>query len=111
MHEMAITRHVPAPPAPQMWSKRSHLAGGSLIKSPQMAVLGQLGRGMGAIAKAACARWLHVDAMRRTGRPVVVLDEAANCKSLDLSAYAGRPIDPLTFEHALSSSPRVTGEW
>jgi len=125
LHEMATTRHVPAT-VPPVWWQRPHLAGRALIKSPQMTVLGQLGRSMsygrpGRGAKAALARWLYVDAMRRTRRPVVVLDagrgfkvldEVAGCEPLDMSGSAGKAIDPLTVKHAFSSSPRVTtGEW
>jgi hypothetical protein len=128
LHEIVTTRPVPTP-EPQVPWQPPHLAGQALIQSPQMTVLGQLGRGKtygrpGSVAKAALARWLYVDAMRRTRRPVVVLDQSepyphafvldenAGGERLDLSAYADRVIDPLTFERALSTSPRVTtGEW
>jgi len=117
LHEMAIARPVAAPPATQGWWQRPHLAGQALIRNPQMVVLGQLGRGKSAaprplVGKSALARWLYFDALCLTGRPVVVLDEAAACKPLDLSAYADRVIDPLSFGHALSSaSGDAAGEW
>ncbi|MDP3972114.1 MAG: hypothetical protein Q8P61_04285, partial [Candidatus Nanopelagicales bacterium] len=94
-----------------------------LIEGPQMAVLGRLGRGKtrGPFGKAALARWLYVDTMLRTARPVIVLDapggvdvldELSGCERLDMSAYAGQVLDPLRFEHARSRAPRVTaGEW
>ena len=80
-----------------------------------MVVLGQLGRGKSTAptatlggSRSALARWLCFEAMRRSDRPVVVLDGtaqwAAQGEPLDLSAHAGRVIDPLTFGHALSSS-------
>jgi hypothetical protein len=102
-----------------VWWQRPHQVGQALIPSPQMVVLGQLGRGKSTApithlggSKSALARWLYVEAMRRSARPVVVLDEAAQCEPLDLSAHADRVIDPLTFGHAPSSSSGDTaGEW
>lgn len=117
LHEMAVTRPVPAPPASKRWWQRPHQAGQDLIQYPQMVVLGQLGRGKSASphplgGKSALARWLYFDALRLSGRRVVVLDEMATCKPLDLSAYADCEIGPLKFGPGdASSSSDTAGEW
>ncbi len=130
LHAMATLPPHPRPvpiPEPQVWWQCPHLAGRAVTQS-QMTVLGQLARGRtygrpDSVAKTALARWLDVEAMRRTRRPMVVLDQGdpdphalvldeAGGERLDLSAYADRVIDPPAFEHALSTSPRVTtGQW
>ena len=111
LHEMAVARPVPA----SAWWRHSRVAGGALIPSPQMTVLGRPGSGKGALTKR-----LAADAMRSW--PVVVidphdghevlLDELAGCEPLDVLKHVERVIDPLSFEHARSGPPRVTaGEW
>ncbi len=86
-----------------------------MIPNPQMAVLGRPGRGKGALAKrlvaGAMRSWPLVVIDPHNGYDVL-LDELAGCEPLDLSRHGDRAIAPLTFEHARSSSPRVTaGEW
>lgn len=111
LHEMAITRPVPAPPA---WWPARRRAGDEVIPNPQMRVLGRPGHGKGALAKR-----LVVDGFRNSARVVntrdgygVLLDEFVGCDPLDLARQVDRAIDPLTLDHARSSSPRVTaGEW
>ncbi len=92
LHEMVTTRRPVSNPEPQVRWQRPHLA-----------------------------RWLYVDAMRRTRRPGIVLDQSEpdryalldeNAGGERLSAYADSVLNPLTFEHVLSTSPRLTtGEW
>lgn len=86
-----------------------------MIANPQMAVLGRPGRGKGALAKrlvaGAMRSWPLVVIDPHDGYDVA-LDELAGCQPLDLSRHVDRAIDPLTFDHARSSSSRVTaGEW
>lgn len=112
LHEMAITRPVPAPPA--RWPA-SRVAGGGVIPNPQMAVLGRPGRSKGALAKrlvaGAIRSWPLVVIDPHDGDDVA-LDELAGCQPLDLSRHVDRAIDPPTCDHARASSPRVTaGEW
>jgi hypothetical protein len=110
LHEMAIS---PVRPAAPVWWQRPHQGGQALIPVPQMVVRERLGRAKSTApvphaggSRSALARWLCFEAMRRSDRPVVVLDGtaqwAAQGEPLDISARAGRVIDPLTFGEALS---------
>lgn len=86
-----------------------------MIPNPQMRVLGRPGRGKGALAKrlvvGAMRSWPLVVVDTRDGYGVL-LDELAGCDPLDLARRVDRAVDRLTFDHARSSSPRVTaGEW
>ena len=122
LHELATTR-VPTAPASQMWWQPPRLAGQALIQSPQMAMLGQLGRGQSAVcvskswlrqdgSKTALMRWLYMDALRFSGRPVVVLDEAAAVEPVDCSTGSDVTINPLALGSATSSSlHHGAGEW
>lgn len=112
LHEMAITRPVHTP---QAWWPASRGAGDGVIPNPQMRVLGRPGHGKGALAKRLVAgsmrSWPLVVIDPRDGYDVL-LDELAGCDPLDLARHVDRAIDPLSFDHARSSSPRVTaGEW
>ncbi|MEV5003889.1 hypothetical protein [Nocardioides sp. LML1-1-1.1] len=123
LHELATTRPVSTAPASQMWGQPPRLAGQALIQSPQMAMLGQLGRGQSAVcvskswlrqdgSKTALMRWLYMDALRFSGRPVVVLDEAAAVEPFDFSTVNDVTLDPLALGSATSSSPNDgTEKW
>lgn len=116
LHELATTRPVTTR-VRQGWWKPRRVAGEALICNPQAAVVGSLGRGKslgspGRGSRAALMRWLYLDALRFTGRPVVVLDEAACVEPIDLSSVTGVAIDPLAFGPLPSSSPTDRpGEW
>lgn len=124
LHELATTRPVSAAPASQMWWQPPRLAGQALISSPQTTVLspfGQQRKSAVSVSKSwlrqdgsrtALMRWLYMDALRFSGRPVVVLDEAAAVEPFDFSTVNDVTIDPLAWGSALSSSPHHgTGEW
>lgn len=125
LHELATTRPVANVPASQMGLRQPPvLAGQSLIKSPQMTVLSPLGqhrKSAVCVSKGwlrqdgsgtALMRWLYMDALRFSGRPVFVLDEAAAVEPFNFSAVADVTIDPLALGSATSSAPHNrTGEW
>lgn len=123
LHEMATTR-VPTAPASQIWWQPPRLAGQALIQSPQTTVLSPLGQHRKSAvsvsnswlrqdgSKTALMRWLYMDALRFSGRPVVVLDEAAAFEPFDFSTVSDVTINPLALGSATSSSPHNgTGEW
>jgi len=98
----------PVPPAAPVRWQRHHQVGQALIPDPQMVVAGQLGRGR----KSVLARQLYLETLRRSGRPVMVLDQAPASKPLDLSSVARRVLDPLAWGPGpASSSSETTGEW
>ncbi|WP_460833969.1 hypothetical protein [Nocardioides hungaricus] len=98
----------PVPPAAPVWWQRAHQVGQALIPDPQMVVVGQLGRGR----KSVLARRLYLEAMRRSGPPVMVLDKAPASKPLDLSSVTRRVLDLLAWGPGpSSSSSSSTGEW
>jgi hypothetical protein len=122
LHELATTRRVTTPANERGWSRQPGRAGEGLIRNPQVAVFGSLGRGKSAVrtprswlgqdgSKAALMRWLYLDALRFSGRPVVV-DEAASVEAFSFSSVADVEIDPLSFgPPSPSSSTDPSGEW
>ncbi len=105
LHEMATTRHIPAPRG--AWWTNPHLGGQGLMRGSRMFVLGQPGRG-----KTALVRKLHVDARRRRVAPVVVFDEVPAFTPVNLPLVAGAVFDPLAWapRHP-AASIRAAGEW
>jgi hypothetical protein len=107
LHELATTRPVTTPVDPQRCREHPRLAGESLIRHPQALVFGTL------------------EAPRGSTRPVVVvLDEAASVKPIDLPSVTDLAIDgvidevidvvidSLTFGPLPSSSfPDRSGQW
>ncbi len=124
LHELATTSPVPTAPASQMWGQPPRLAGQALIQSPRTTVLSPLGQHRKSAvyvskswlrqdgSRTALMRWLYLDALRFSGRPVVVLDEAAAVEPFDFSTVNDVTIDPLALGSATSSSPNAgTGKW
>jgi hypothetical protein len=116
LHELATTRRVSTRVDPGVWWEQQRLAGECLIHKPQAAVFGALGRGQsfrrpGRGGKTALMRMLYLAAMRRSDRPVVVLDEAAAVEPFDFSSVTDVVIDPLRFGPLRSASSNRSGEW
>jgi hypothetical protein len=112
LHELATTRPVTTPVDKEGWWRQPGLPGEALIHNPQAAVFGALGRGQRfrrpGRGKGALVRILYLDALRRSDRPMVDLDEAAAVKPIDLSAE----INPLAFgPPSPPSSTDPSGEW
>lgn len=100
LHELATKRPVTTGADPEVWWQQPRLAGVALVCKPQAAVFGALGRGKslgrpGRGSKTALMHWLYLDALRFTGQPVVVFDEAASVEPIDLSSVTDVVIDPL----------------
>jgi hypothetical protein len=119
LHELATTRPVTTPVERKGWWQQPGLAGEGLIRNPQVAVFGSLGRGRSSVrvpsswlrqggSQTALMRRLYLDALRFSGRPVIVFDEAASVEPFDLSSVT----DPLSFV-SLQPSPATdpSGEW
>jgi hypothetical protein len=121
-HELATTRPVTTPANERGWWQQPGRAGEGLIRNPQVVVFGSLGRGKSAVraprswlrqdgSKTALMRWRLLDALRFSGRPVVV-DEEASVGPFDFSSVADVGIDPLSFgPPSPSSSIDPSGEW
>lgn len=115
LHELATTRPVTTPANAKGWWRQPGPAASTMMPSKRAVVFGSLGRGKSAVrapssslgrdgSKTGLMRWPYLDALRFSGRPVVVFDEAGSVELVDLSSVTETPINPLTFGTPTSGS-------
>ena len=121
LHEMAVLKPTCAAAAQTAGWWSPMLAGEDLIRNPKVTVLGRVshGKSLGRphqssvhrSNKTALMRWLYLDAMRRSDRPVVVFDEVCKVVPFDLSSVSDRATDPFACAPAPTGSATGLRGW